>query len=142
MNQSKRGTAFSIGWSLVGLALGFLAGVAARDRLGTPSSRRTAGTPPAPVARVPRRPTAGSTKRLVEHAIAQDGSWDDLEIVISAVSPGVIELRGWVSDRLTRARLIRFVRAIVGVDRIIDSLLVRGEDDRPDPPEDEAHQTA
>ncbi len=141
MSHHSGGSARHLGWSLLGLALGFVGGVLTRDRLGTTVSRSPEGAPATTDSR-PRRATAGTTRRMVQEALARDEAWQGLELEVSGVAPGVIELRGWVGDRLTRARLIRFVRALPGVDRLIDSLMVRGEDDRPGPSTDQTHQTA
>lgn len=35
----------------------------------------------------------------------------------------------WVDDRATRARVIRFAQTVPGIPDVLDSVLVRGEDD-------------
>jgi hypothetical protein len=42
-----------------------------------------------------------------------------------------VELRGWVPSRPVRAAAARIAGTVPGVDRVINSILVRGEDDRP-----------
>ena len=42
-----------------------------------------------------------------------------------------MELHGWVPTRTARAHAARVARTVPGVDRVVNSLLVRGEDDRP-----------
>jgi hypothetical protein len=47
--------------------------------------------------------------------------------------PGAVELRGWVSSRIQRARAARTVRGVPGIESVVNRILVRGEDDRPHP---------
>jgi osmotically-inducible protein OsmY len=46
-----------------------------------------------------------------------------------AVNRGTVELRGWVKDRGSRALAGRIACAVPGIDTVINSILVRGEDD-------------
>jgi hypothetical protein len=41
-----------------------------------------------------------------------------------------VELRGWVTDRAARTLAARVACAVAGIDTVINSILVRGEDDR------------
>ena len=45
------------------------------------------------------------------------------------MSRGAVELRGWVKDRGSRTLAARIARAVPGIDNVINSILVRGEDD-------------
>jgi len=47
-----------------------------------------------------------------------------------AVTRGTVELRGWVADRPARTLAARVACAVPGIDTVINSILVRGEDDR------------
>ncbi|MFL5447488.1 MAG: BON domain-containing protein, partial [Gemmatimonadales bacterium] len=44
-------------------------------------------------------------------------------------SRAAVELRGWVKDRGSRTLAARIARAVPGIDNVINSILVRGEDD-------------
>ena len=46
------------------------------------------------------------------------------------MSRGTVELRGWVTDRAARTLAARVARVVAGIDTVINSILVRGEDDR------------
>jgi osmotically-inducible protein OsmY len=46
------------------------------------------------------------------------------------VSRGVVELRGWVPSRIARTVAGRTALAVRGIDSVINSILVRGEDDQ------------
>jgi hypothetical protein len=40
-----------------------------------------------------------------------------------------VELRGWVTDRSSRTLAARVACAVPGIETVINSILVRGEDD-------------
>ncbi len=44
---------------------------------------------------------------------------------------GAVELRGWVPTRTIRTAAGRAALAVPGIESVINSILVRGEDDRP-----------
>jgi osmotically-inducible protein OsmY len=46
-----------------------------------------------------------------------------------AVNRGTVELRGWVTDRGASTLAARVACAVPGIDTVINSILVRGEDD-------------
>jgi osmotically-inducible protein OsmY len=52
------------------------------------------------------------------------------KIVVVGVMPGVVELHGWVPTRVIRARAARLASAVPGVERVVNSILVQGEDDK------------
>ena len=49
------------------------------------------------------------------------------------MSRGAVELRGWVPSRSLRTAACRTALAVPGIESVINSILVRGEDDRPSP---------
>ena len=53
-------------------------------------------------------------------------AWTEAEVV----SRGVVELRGWVPSRLARTVAGRAALAVPGIESVINSILVRGEDDQ------------
>ncbi|HEX6643341.1 MAG TPA: BON domain-containing protein [Gemmatimonadales bacterium] len=108
---------------VVGLALSAWAGDVNRERIGraTERIRRSGPTP---------MPTRGAAARGARSTLSASPALRGLPIEVRAIAPGVIELRGWVASRSQRALAARTVRASGGVDRVINSILVRGEDDR------------
>lgn len=119
------------GWGGLGLVTGLVLGVALsawagdvnRERIGRATERlRSSG----PV----RRISPGATARDARGALSATPALRGLPIEVRVVAPGVVELRGWVTSRLQRTLAARTVRGTGGVDRVINSILVRGEDDR------------
>jgi hypothetical protein len=63
----------------------------------------------------------------LEQALGPDGQ----SIEMLPVGRGAVEVHGWVTSRLARSRALRLAREALGPDiRLVDSLLVWGEDDR------------
>jgi osmotically-inducible protein OsmY len=70
----------------------------------------------------------------VRLALAADPALAPFELDALAVSRGTVELTGWVPDRPARARAFRVANQIPGLDGLINSILVHGEDDLSPPP--------
>src|SRR5262245_38587477 len=81
----------------------------------------------------PTRLTASASARAVQVALDADPRLTGLSIEARAVSRGAVELRGWVPNRSLRTAAGRAALALPGIESVINSLLVRGEDDRPSP---------
>lgn len=64
-----------------------------------------------------------------QSAIEADLSLRDLRLEVVPVGRDALELHGWVPDRRTRAAAARLVASAVPVQRLVNCLLVRGEDD-------------
>ena len=112
-------------WTLLGVGAGVATGMLLGEWLDWRLSRGPVGD---------EKPSVklGSTARTVStvrDALADHPSFASLEVAVQAVAPGVVELGGWVDDRTTRGRLARFTNDLPGIDDIINSVLVRGEDD-------------
>ena len=127
-----------LAWSLVGGGLGLAAGFVLGEMLGNgrplPSRWGTRKSPP------PRGPVP-----LVAAAwavIRADETLRKLELHPVGVGAGVVELHGWVPSRALRARAVRLLQAMPGLERLVDCVLVRGEDDAPENLEDVTDQTA
>lgn len=115
-------------------AIGLALGVAAGFLLG----ERFAGHPPALLARLlnrrARRPAparaadlAQALQERLDQALGPDGQ--SIEMV--PVGRDAVEVHGWVTSRAARTRALRIAREALGPDvRLVDSLLVWGEDDR------------
>jgi len=121
-----------LAWALVGTALGVAAGFVLGEILG-PVDRRRVGNlfrpaqPPVP------RLRPAEMIRAVQAVLRQDTALRELHLSPLPAGPGVLELHGWVPSRAVRARAARAVGAIPGVDRLVNCLLVRGEDDADTP---------
>jgi hypothetical protein len=72
----------------------------------------------------------------VEVALRADPRLAGLSLEAIPVARGVVELRGWVPTRLARAIAGRSALGAPGIESIINSILVHGEDDlaRPEVP--------
>jgi hypothetical protein len=121
-----------LAWTLVGTALGVAAGFVLGELLG-PVDRRRVGR----LFQSARGPTPGlrpaELVRAVQTVLRQDAVLRELELRPLPAGQGVLELHGWVPTRAMRARAARTVGAIAGVERLVNCLLVRGEDDTPAP---------
>jgi hypothetical protein len=125
-------------WSLVGGGLGLAAGFVLGEVLGAgkPLPRRWGTRPP---------PTRRGPVALADAAWAvlrSDETLRGLELHPVGVAPGVVELHGWVPTRSLRARAVRLLQTTPGLERLVDCVLVHGEDDAPENLEDVTDQTA
>jgi len=77
----------------------------------------------------PARTTPAASARAVEAALQAEPRLAGFSIEAMAVSRGAVELRGWVKDRGSRTLAARIACAVPGIDNVINSILVRGEDD-------------
>ncbi len=127
MSQGKRLNGFEIaGWAGLGVLTGLVTGFALSEWVGGVSRPRVKRL----VTRRQRPPlTAAACARAAAAALTADPSLRDLNLQASAVAAGVVELHGWVSSRALRTRAGSAARAVAGIDRVINSILVRGEDD-------------
>ena len=78
----------------------------------------------------------------VRAAIRADETLSKLELHPVGVGAGVVELHGWVPSRALRGRAVRLLQAMPGLERLVDCVLVHGEDDAPEHLEDVTDQTA
>jgi hypothetical protein len=117
----------TVGWSLAGFAAGLLAGIILGEWFGPTTPRQLARYRTGEARR--RRPaSAADTAARVQAALATDPSLSLLSTRL--VGPRTVELTGWVDDRAARARAARLVNRLPDIDTLINSVLVRGEDDR------------
>jgi hypothetical protein len=123
-------------WTATGVAGGLVLGFALGEWVGdvnAPRVRRAARRmrePPPPPAL-----TAAGAARAVATALAADPELRELGLQVTLVSRGTVELHGWVRSRAERARAARLARGVPGVESVINSILVRGEDDRTHTPD-------
>ena len=119
-----------VAWATLGVGAGLAVGFVLGEWTG--------GVNPARVRRAARRLRRGAPLRLtpaasvqaVQAALHAEPRLAGLRIEVLSFSRGVVELRGWVPTRLARAVAGRAALAARGIDSVINSILVRGEDDR------------
>ena len=117
-------------WSTVGVGTGLLAGFALGEWVGGVNQTR--------VRRVARRleysggrhHTSAASARAVETALGAEPRLAGCALEVVPISRRSVELRGWVGDRPARTLAARVAGAVPGVETVINSILVRGEDDR------------
>jgi len=116
-------------WTTLGMGAGLVAGFALSEWVGGVSPtrvRRAAGR----FGRVaPARLTAAASARAAQTALLAESRLGGLTIEVMPVARGAVELRGWVPSRIMRALAGRTVLAASGIESVINSLQVRGEDD-------------
>src|SRR5829696_6040094 len=118
-------------WTGLGLGAGLVAGFALSEWVGGVSRTRVRG-----VAQRLRQPTrarltTSASARAAEAALRAEPRLIGTNIETLAIARGVVELRGWVPSRAIRTLACRTALAAPGIDSVINSLLVRGEDDLP-----------
>jgi hypothetical protein len=123
-------------WATVGAAGGLVVGFMLAEWLGdvnAPRVRRAARrirqAPPPPIL------SPAGAARATAAALAADPELGPLGLQVTLVSRGTVELHGWVHSRAQRARAARLARGVAGVESVINSILVRGEDDRTHTPD-------
>jgi hypothetical protein len=72
---------------------------------------------------------AGISARLARQSLRANPALADLGLRVVPVSAGTVELHGWVASRALRTLALRAVRETPTVERVINNLLVHGEDD-------------
>ncbi len=116
-------------WTGLGFGAGMVAGFALGEWVGGVNRVRVRGIARRLRQGVPARPTTSASARAVEAALQAETRLAGIPIEAMAVARGVVELRGWVPTRATRAIAGRTALAAPGIESVINSLLVRGEDD-------------
>jgi hypothetical protein len=116
-------------WTTFGVGTGLIAGIALSEWIGgvNPNRVRHAARSLGRVA--PARATAAASARAVEAALRSESRLANFSLEVMPVSRGTVELRGWVTNRGERSLASRVARAVPGIDTVINSILVRGEDD-------------
>ena len=118
-------------WTALGVGGGLLAAIALSEWVGDVNAGRVRRAAGKLRQNEPTRLTASASVRAVEVALAADPRLAGLTIEARAVGRGAVELRGWVPSRSIRTIAGRTALAVPGIESVINSLLVRGEDDRP-----------
>jgi hypothetical protein len=118
---------------LTGLGLGFLAGFVLRGAVGGVDRRRLRSLPGEITGQYPAPSTRSRVAGLIVAALDQDDELREVDFEVVPVRPGQVELHGWVPSRAAGARAIRLAGAASRDTDVINRLLVRGEDDLPEP---------
>jgi hypothetical protein len=120
-------------WTALGAGAGLLAAIALSEWVGDVNRGRVRRIADRLREQEPTRLTAAASARAVQVALSAEPRLAGLSIEVRAVSRGAVELRGWVPSRSIRTAAGRTALAVSGIESVINSLLVRGEDDRPSP---------
>jgi osmotically-inducible protein OsmY len=120
-------------WTALGVGSGLLAAIALSEWVGDVNPGRVRRAADRLRESGPTRLTASASVRAVEVALRADPRLAGLSIEARGVSRGAVELRGWVPSRSVRTAAGRTALAVPGIESVINSILVRGEDDRPSP---------
>jgi hypothetical protein len=120
-------------WAALGAGAGLVAAIALSEWVGEVNPGRVRRIADRLREQEPTRLTASASARAVQVALNADQRFAGLPIETRAVSRGAVELRGWVPSRSVRTAAGRTALAVSGIESVINSLLVRGEDDRPSP---------
>ena len=130
MHQHDRLTGMQVMlWSGLGAGAGLVAGFLLSEWVGGVSRVRVEGVARRLRQGTPTRLTSSASARAVEAALEAEPRLAGIPIEALAVARGVVELRGWVPTRAARAIAGRTALAVPGIESVINSLLVRGEDD-------------
>ena len=116
-------------WTTLGVGTGLVAGVALSEWVGGVNPNRVRRAAKRLGQAVPGRVTPAASARAVDAALRAEPRLAGFTLEVVAVSRGSVELRGWVTDRGARALAARVACAVPGIDTVINSILVRGEDD-------------
>jgi hypothetical protein len=120
-------------WTALGAGAGLVAAIALSEWVGEVNRGRVRRIADRLREQEPTRLTASASARAVQVALNADQRLAGLPIEARAVTRGAVELRGWVPSRGVRTAAGRTALAVPGIESVINSLLVRGEDDRPSP---------
>ena len=130
MSQRNRLSGGEIfGWALAGFGAGLLAGAALAAMVGRGAPTRVRRTITGWKDRPAPPPSINDGVRDVRAALDRSDLLH-FAIEIIPVKTGVVELHGWVPTRAIRARAVRLATAVTGIERVINGLLVQGEDDK------------
>lgn len=125
-------------WTALGVGTGLLAAIALSEWVGDVNPARVRRAAGRLRENEPTRLTVSAAVQAVEVALRADPRLAGLTIEARAVSRGAVELRGWVPSRSLRTAAGRTALAVPGIESVINSILVRGEDDRPSPDQSRA----
>ncbi len=131
MRRSKRLSGVQVFlWSTFGVGTGLVAGFALSEWVGGVNQTRVKRAAKSLGHPSPVHHTSAASARAVEGALAAEPRLSGCALEVVPISRSTVELRGWVGDRAARTLAARVACAVTGVDSVVNSILVRGEDDR------------
>ena len=116
-------------WTGLGLGAGLAAGFTLSGWIGGVSRLRVTGVARRLREPSPTRLTTSASASAVLAALKAEPRLAGIPVEALPVARGVVELRGWVPTRAARTLAGRAALATPGIESVINSLLVRGEDD-------------
>jgi hypothetical protein len=119
--------------ALAGFTLGFVAGTLLGGSVGDVHADRVKRALNR-LSGAGRRPGPEQLERDVREALKSDEATRDLDLEVSAPGEGLIELTGLVSDALSRRAAGDVARAVLGVDVVVNRILLQGSDLPPTSP--------
>ncbi len=119
-----------VAWATLGVGAGLAAGFALSEWMGGVNPARVRGAARRLREGAPLRLTPAASVQAVEAALRAEPRLEGVGIEVVSFSRGVVELRGWVPTRTARAIAGRAALAAPGIDSVINSILVHGEDDQ------------
>lgn len=117
-------------WTTFGVGTGLMAGFALSEWVGGVNQTRVRRVAKGLSQLAPVHHTSAASARAVETALAAEPRLGGCTLEVVPISQRSVELRGWVVDRPARTLAARVASAVKGVETVINSILVRGEDDR------------
>ena len=118
-------------WALSAFVVGAVAGWMLGEKTGGVSRARVRSYLHARKASRPDPDAPASPRGRVRAALDGDPELALLDVIVIPAGRSAVELHGWVPSRRLRARATRLAATAAAPLRLVDSLLVRGEDDRP-----------
>ncbi|HET7039638.1 MAG TPA: BON domain-containing protein [Gemmatimonadales bacterium] len=113
--------------AVTGFALGFVAGAVLGGSVGEVHPdrvKRALGR----LSGSARQPGPAELERDVRNALRADEATRDLDLEVGSPGEGLIELNGVVSDALSRRAAGDVARAVLGVDVVVNRIVLQGSD--------------
>jgi hypothetical protein len=129
-DDDRLGAGEALLWATLGTGAGLLAGLTLSAWVGGVSTRRVRRAADRLRETAAPRLTIGASVQAVRVALQAEPRLAGLGIQAVPVSRGAVELRGWVPSRAARTVAGRTALAVPGIESVINSILVRGEDDQ------------
>jgi osmotically-inducible protein OsmY len=117
-------------WSTFGVGTGLVAGFALGEWVGGVNQTRVRRVAKSLGGPGVLHHTSAASARAVETALGAEARLAGCTLEVVPISRRSVELRGWVGNRPARTLAARVAGAVPGVETVINSILVRGEDDR------------
>jgi osmotically-inducible protein OsmY len=117
-------------WTTFGVGTGLLAGFALGEWVGGVNQTRVRRVAKGLAQSGLLHHTSAASARAVETALKAEPRLAGCALEVVPISRRSVKLRGWVGDRPARTLASRVAGAVQGVETVINSILVRGEDDR------------